>query len=63
MEIRVDYTRCTGHGLCELQAEDVFEVGEDGVVHVQLDTLDEGHRDGIAAAALACPTAALTLVE
>ncbi|MCD2191550.1 MULTISPECIES: ferredoxin [Actinomycetospora] len=62
LEVRVDYNRCTGHGLCELEAEDVFEVGSDGVVHVQTDHPGEEHREQIKSAAAVCPTAALTLL-
>ncbi|GAA1102716.1 ferredoxin [Pseudonocardia alni] len=63
LEVRVDYNRCTGHGLCELEAEDVFEVGSDGVVHLQTDQPAEEHREQIRSAAAVCPTAALTLLE
>lgn len=62
LEVQVDYNRCTGHGLCELEAEDVFEVGGDGVVHVQLAQPGEEHREQIQAAAAVCPTAALKLL-
>ena len=31
MRIIVDTDRCTGHGICESLASDVFEVGSDGI--------------------------------
>lgn len=62
MRIQVDYTRCTGHGLCELEAADVFEVGPDGVVHLLVDDPDAARRE-IGAAVAVCPTAALSVVE
>ncbi|HEY9413844.1 MAG TPA: ferredoxin [Pseudonocardia sp.] len=61
MKIDVDYNRCTGHGLCELEAADVFEVGKDGLVQVLIDHPGEEHRQGIEAAIEICPTAALSL--
>lgn len=63
VKIHVDYTRCTGHGLCELEAEDIFEVGAEGVVHLLLADPDDSHREGIRSAVAVCPTAALTLTE
>jgi len=59
VEIEVDYTRCTGHGLCELEAEDVFEVDADGVVQVLIPEPDESYRDQVEAAVKVCPTVAL----
>lgn len=63
MKIDVDYTRCTGHGLCELEAADVFEVGEDGLVQLLVDEPGEGNRDGVEAAVRICPTAALSITD
>ena len=30
MRVEVDLDKCTGHGICESIAEDVFEVQDDG---------------------------------
>ena len=32
MRIEVELDKCTGHGICESIAEDVFEVQDDGSV-------------------------------
>ena len=32
MRVEVDLDKCTGHGICESIAEDVFEVQDDGSV-------------------------------
>ena len=32
MKVGVDLAKCTGHGICESIAEDVFEVQDDGTV-------------------------------
>ncbi len=32
MKVEVDLAKCTGHGICESIAEDVFEVQDDGTV-------------------------------
>jgi len=32
MRVEVDLDKCTGHGICESIADDVFEVQDDGIV-------------------------------
>ena len=61
MNIDVDYTRCTGHGLCELEAADVFEVGDDGLVQLLIDQPGEEYREQVESAVKVCPTVALSL--
>jgi ferredoxin len=63
MRIVVDYVKCTGLGMCEAEAPDLFEVQDDG----SLSVLNENPTDEQLAAAQAavdsCPTEALSLVE
>ncbi len=63
MRIEVDLGRCTGHGICETIAEDVFEVSDDGSVLIHGTERPESDRDRMQKAVLQCPTAALRLVE
>jgi ferredoxin len=35
MRVEVDLDKCTGHGICESIADDVFEVQDDGTVLMQ----------------------------
>lgn len=63
MKVHVDTTRCTGHGLCEAEAEDVFEVGADGVVHLLTDEPGEEQRGGVEEAVKVCPTRALSIED
>lgn len=63
MDVAVDLTKCTGHGICESIAEDVFEVQDDGSVvidHEQAAGLD---RATLAQAVTQCPAAALKLLD
>ncbi|MBW0103193.1 ferredoxin [Pseudonocardia sp. KRD-291] len=60
MKVHIDTTRCTGHGMCELAAEDVFEVGDDGTVHLLTDPNDD-QRLEVEQAVATCPTRALTI--
>lgn len=63
MRVEVDLDKCTGHGICESIAEDVFEVTEDGIVQVHGVERPESDRERIQQAVTQCPAAALRLVE
>jgi ferredoxin len=61
MKLRVDITKCSGIGLCEISAPAVYEVGDEG--HAQLVT-DEPAAVELAAveeAIASCPTGALSI--
>ena len=62
-KIVVDTDRCTGHGICESLAPHVFEVGDEGIVHLLTDDLGEDLRLTLESAVAECPTQALSLVE
>ncbi|HEX3825275.1 MAG TPA: ferredoxin [Mycobacteriales bacterium] len=61
MKINVDTDKCTGHGVCESIAPDVFEVGDDGIVHLLSTELTEAMRPTLESAVAECPTQALSL--
>jgi ferredoxin len=61
MGVRVDTTKCTGIGLCEMTAPTVFEVGEDGQSRV-VEANPTGADLVAAQEAIAnCPTGALSI--
>lgn len=61
MTIRVDTTKCSGIGMCEMIAPAIFEIGEDGQSHV-LATAD-ADPSLAAEAASTCPTGAITIED
>jgi ferredoxin len=63
MRIEVDLAKCTGHGICESIAEDVFEVGDDGIVVITEPERPETDRERMQKAVTQCPAAALRLVD
>lgn len=63
MRINVDENSCAGHGVCESIADDVFEVGDDGVVTLLQGAQDPARRADVRAAVDRCPTRALTLED
>ncbi len=63
MRVEVDLDKCTGHGICESIAEDVFEVQDDGTVRIEGGEQPESDRDRMQQAVTQCPAAALRLVD
>lgn len=62
MRVVVDLDLCQGHGMCEMEAPDVFSTERD---HVELldENPDESLRAEVTAAVRYCPTQALKIVE
>ncbi|MGZ6779024.1 MAG: ferredoxin [Mycobacterium sp.] len=63
MRVEVDLGKCTGHGICESIAEDVFEVQHDGTVRIHGAERPESDRARMQQAVTQCPTAALRLLD
>jgi ferredoxin len=61
LRIHVDNDRCTGHGVCEAIAPDVFEVQDDASLVLLVDEPGEELRETLLEAATACPAAALRI--
>lgn len=61
MRINVDTDRCTGHGVCESIADDIFEVGDDGIVHLLVEDIAADRGVDLESAVAECPTQALSL--
>jgi sterol 14-demethylase len=61
--IVVDEDLCQGHGVCESEAPELFEVGPDRTVRVLDPTPADESRRAAELAVKYCPTHALTLVE
>lgn len=63
MHVEVDLAKCTGHGICESIAEDVFEVQDDGSVQIQRGVRSAADLDRMRQAVTQCPAAALRLLD
>lgn len=63
MRIVVDYDKCTGLGMCEAEAPELFEVQDDGSLTVLKECPSESQRAEAEAAVESCPTEALSIVE
>lgn len=60
MKVVVDRNRCTGIGICDSIAPDIFEVGDDGALIVHGDDFDS---EQVAEAVRSCPARALSLKD
>jgi len=63
MKILLDRAKCTGLGICESLAPDVFEVDENGDLVMLTDVVPDGLLDDVEAAIAGCPTEALRLAS
>jgi len=63
MRIELDRTRCTGLGMCEAEAPDLFEVQPDGVLSLLTEHPSAEQRERAEAAVSCCPTEALSLID
>ena len=63
MRVEIDHSRCTGLGICESIADDVFEVQDDGTLLLLVTDVSSDRRDELQSACDACPTEALKLID
>ena len=63
MKIVVDLNQCDLHGLCVEAAPEVFEIGDDGVLHVLIEAPDQSLRAKVDKAVRECPTGAIAIEE
>lgn len=61
MKIIVDRNRCTGLGICESLAPDVFEVNDEGELVLRTGEVPDGQLTEVEEAVAGCPTEALRI--
>ena len=63
MQIIVDFNMCAATGGCVNQAPEVFEIRDDGFLHVLQESPDESLRAKVKLAEDLCPTGAITITD
>ena len=63
MRIVVDFDLCQGHGVCEGEAPEVFELDDDGCLKILQEAPSESLRESVERAARYCPTMAITIED
>jgi ferredoxin len=61
MNVTVDFTKCTGLGICESMAPNIFEVGDDGKLVLLKDDITDDELQSVEEAVAGCPTEALRI--
>lgn len=61
MHVKVNLAACEGHGLCQQAAPEVYELDDEGYVHLRNDEIDEALRAAAETGARVCPVAALSV--
>lgn len=62
MRIEVDLDLCQGHGMCEMEAPDLFEAERESVKLLDPQP-DDSHLEDVKRAVRYCPTQALKIIE
>lgn len=60
MKVRVNQDACIGCGACLAICEDVFDMNENGLSHVKVDTVPEDKVEACKEALESCPTGAIS---
>lgn len=63
MRVSVDLDRCEAHGVCTGIAPDVFELDDDDVLHVLIESPPDDRLEQMREAATRCPKQAITVEE
>ena len=61
MKAHVDHDTCIGCGVCPSVCPEVFEMRDDGLSHVIVDTVPAGSEDAAKDAEESCPVDAITV--
>jgi ferredoxin len=61
--IDVDQDSCIGSGICESIAEDLFRVGDDGVMTPVTGMVSDEREDEVRQAVARCPTASIRILS
>ena len=63
MKVQVDQERCVGAGNCVVQAPEIFDQGEDGIVLLLQAEPPEQLHEAARDAAITCPALAITIED
>jgi ferredoxin len=63
MKVAVDFNKCTGLGICESMAPDLFEVNDEGALVLLKEDISADELQSVEEAVAGCPTEALRIVR
>ena len=63
MKATINKNACIGCGACNAIAQGIFEMDNDGLATVNVDTIPEDKKDEVVDASESCPTSAIEIEE
>ena len=63
MRVKIDWDLCKGHGVCQEEAPEIFEVNDAGQLTLLQELPPEGLRAKLVQAVKYCPTKSISIVE
>ncbi len=63
MKVKVNQDACIGCGACQAICEDVFEINDEGLSTVKVETVSDDLKEDVVDAIESCPTAAIEEVN
>jgi ferredoxin len=63
MKVAVDWDLCQGHGVCEGEAPEVFQLDDDGNVQLLMEDVPPELLEKVKKAVRYCPQRAISLVD
>ncbi|MCW2495302.1 ferredoxin [Jatrophihabitans sp.] len=63
MKVHVDVSRCESNAVCLAMAPEVFDLGDDGLVTLLVEDVDDALRSRVEGAVAGCPREVISLVE
>lgn len=63
MKVSVDFDTCDGNAVCMSICHEVFELDDDGVLHLKQENASEKLRTKLRGAQVSCPTQAITVED
>ena len=59
MKVKVNEDACIGCGACQAIADDVFELNDEGVSEIKVESVEDDLKDQVMEAIESCPTGAI----
>jgi ferredoxin len=63
MKVIVDFAKCTGLGICESMAPEIFEVNDEGQLALVKEDITDDELQSVEEAVAGCPTEALRIAH
>ncbi len=63
MKVSVDFDTCDGNAVCMSICHEVFQLDDEGFLHVHDENVREELRDKLKGAEVSCPTQAITVED